>query len=153
MKILLATDGSPSSEAAIQEVASGHWPAETEIEVLTVVHTHFPFVPDPIFVLAASHETLLEEARRKAPEIIEKAARQIRTQAPQLRVVTKILEGTPKEMIVEEAERWGADTIVLGSHGYGPVRRFLLGSVAHAVALYAPCTVQIVRPRLSAPRT
>jgi nucleotide-binding universal stress UspA family protein len=153
MKILLATDGSPSSEAAVQEVASSHWPAETEIEVLTVVHAPMPLVADPVLVLAASHQTLLEEARQKAPEIAEKAARQIRARAPHLRVVTKILEGTPKEVIVEEAERWGANSIVLGSHGYGPVRRFLLGSVAHAVALHAPCSVLIVRSRSSAPQT
>lgn len=153
MKVLVATDGSPSSETAIREVALRHWPDETEIEVLTVIHTRFPLVSDPVLVLAASHETLLNEARQKAPEIVEKAAKQIRTQAPHLHVVTKILEGTPKAMIVEEAEKWGADLIVLGSHGYGPVSRFLLGSVAHAVALHAPCSVQIVRSRQSAPQT
>jgi nucleotide-binding universal stress UspA family protein len=145
MKILLATDGSPASEAAVQEVASTQWPAETEIEVLTVVHTRMPFVPDPILVLAASYETLVEEARRKAPEIVEKVAKQIHARAPQLRVITKTMEGVPKEAIVEEAERWGANLIVLGAHGYGPVGRFLLGSVAQAVATYAPCSVHIVR--------
>lgn len=153
MKVLLATDGSPSSEAAIQEVALRHCPDETELEVLAVVHTRLPLVPDPVLVLAASHETLLKEARQKAPEIVEKAAKKIRTQAPHLHVVTKILEGTSKAMIVEEAEKWGADLIVLGSHGYGPVSRFLLGSVAHAVALHAPCSVQIVRSRQGAPQT
>jgi nucleotide-binding universal stress UspA family protein len=153
MKILLATDGSPASDAAVQEVALRQWPADAEVEVLTVVHTRLPLVSDPILVLAAGHEALLEEARQKAPEIVEKAASQIRARAPHLRVVTKTLEGAPKEVIVEEAERWRADLIVLGAHGYGPVRRFLLGSVAHAVALYAPCSVQIVRSRLSAPQT
>ncbi|HTT23919.1 MAG TPA: universal stress protein [Candidatus Sulfotelmatobacter sp.] len=151
MKVLLATDGSPSSEAAIREVALRHWPDE-EVEVLTVVHTRLPLVSDPVLVLAASYQELLREARQKAPEIVEKAAKQIRTQAPHLRVVTKVLEGAPKELIVEEAEKWGADLIVLGSHGYGPVSRFLLGSVAHAVALHAPCSVQIVRSRQGAPR-
>ncbi len=153
MKVLLATDGSPSSEAAIQEVASRHWPDETEIEVLTVIHTRLPLVADPVLVLAASHETLLKEARQKAPAIAEKAAGQIREKAPRVRIVTKILEGTPKAVIVERAEKWGADLIVLGSHGYGPVSRFLLGSVAHAVALHAPCSVQIVRSRQNAPQT
>jgi hypothetical protein len=39
----------------------------------------------------------------------------------------------------------GADLIVLGSHGYGPIRRALLGSVAVAVAVDAPCAVEIIR--------
>jgi nucleotide-binding universal stress UspA family protein len=56
-------------------------------------------------------------------------------------------------VIVEEAEKWGADLIVLGSHGYGPMSRFLLGSVAHAVALHAPYSVEIVRSRQSTPQT
>ena len=48
-------------------------------------------------------------------------------------------------MIVEEAERWGADLILVGSHGYGSVKRFMLGSVSQAVATHAPCSVEIVR--------
>jgi nucleotide-binding universal stress UspA family protein len=53
-------------------------------------------------------------------------------------------------MIIDEAERWGADLILVGSHGNGPGGRFLLGSVAQAVALYAPCSVEIARPSRSA---
>jgi nucleotide-binding universal stress UspA family protein len=84
---------------------------------------------------------------------VAKAAKEIAEQASSLRVVTEVLDGSPKKVIVEEAERWGADLIVIGSHGYGPVRRFLLGSVSQAVALHAPCSVEIVRSRhlLTAP--
>ena len=42
---------------------------------------------------------------------------------------------------------WGADLVVLGTHGHGPAGRFLLGSVAHSVALHAPCSVEVVRSR------
>jgi nucleotide-binding universal stress UspA family protein len=50
-------------------------------------------------------------------------------------------------MIVEEARDWGADLIVLGSHGYGRVRRVVLGSVAAAVVAIAPCSVLVVRAK------
>jgi nucleotide-binding universal stress UspA family protein len=50
-------------------------------------------------------------------------------------------------VILKEASRWQADLILLGCHGYGNVKRFLLGSVSQAVALHAPCSVQIVRTK------
>ena len=55
------------------------------------------------------------------------------------------MEGTPKHVILEEAETFGADLIVIGAHGYGIVERFLLGSVSQAVSLHAKCSVEIVR--------
>ena len=60
---------------------------------------------------------------------------------------TRIREGIPKDVIVEEAREWGADLIVLGSHGYGFVKRLVLGSVAAAVVAAAPCSVQVVRAK------
>jgi nucleotide-binding universal stress UspA family protein len=48
---------------------------------------------------------------------------------------------------VEEAERWGADLIVLGSHGHGATMRMRLGSVSHRVVLHAPCSVEVIRGR------
>jgi nucleotide-binding universal stress UspA family protein len=50
-------------------------------------------------------------------------------------------------VILEEAERWDADLIVLGSHGYGLWQRFLLGSVSQAVVSHARCSVEVVRLR------
>jgi nucleotide-binding universal stress UspA family protein len=54
---------------------------------------------------------------------------------------------TPKELILEEAHKWGADLIVVGSHGRHGLSRFLLGSVSEAVASHASCSVEIVRHR------
>jgi len=143
MKILVATDGSPSSAAAGAAVAARPWPKGTEVEVLTVIHTAVPFILDPAYVIAFIHIDHLEKARTRAPEIAESAASQLRLAG--LKVTTQVLEGPPKRLIVEEAERYGADLVVLGTHGYGPTGRFLLGSVAHAVVLHAPCSVEVVR--------
>jgi nucleotide-binding universal stress UspA family protein len=57
----------------------------------------------------------------------------------------KTLVGHAEEIIIETAKDWGADLIVLGSHGYRAIERFLLGSVSQAVASHAPCSVEIVR--------
>jgi nucleotide-binding universal stress UspA family protein len=145
MKILIAVDGSACSQAAVRDVAMRSWPAGSEFEVLTVVYTRLPFIPDPIFVGIAAYETLLNESRAHAPRIVEAAAETLKAAQPSLQVSTKIVEGTPKTMIVDEAEAWGADLIVLGAHGYGATKRMLLGSVSQAVALHAPCSVEIAR--------
>lgn len=55
--------------------------------------------------------------------------------------------GTPEEAILDEAEKWDADLIVVGSHGFKGLDRFLLGSVSHDVAIHAPCSVEIVRSK------
>jgi nucleotide-binding universal stress UspA family protein len=62
-------------------------------------------------------------------------------------ISSEIIEGSPKRVILDEAERWNADLIVVGSHGYGILDRLLLGSVSQALALHAPCSVEIVRSR------
>jgi nucleotide-binding universal stress UspA family protein len=148
MKILVATDGSPSSEAAVTSVAARPWPEDTEIEVLTVIHTAVPFILDPTYTIAFIHMDQLKQARERAPEIAAAAAGRLRK--PGVTVTTQVLEGAPKHLIVDEADRFGADLIVLGTHGYGPAGRFLLGSVAHSVVLHAPCSVEVVRAREAA---
>ncbi len=147
MKILLAVDGSEFDQIAVEEVIRWPWPSGTEIRVLSVVHP-FPYIPlDPVavFVFGAAHYDSLKQERERAARDVDKAAKEIRKRAPGLKVAVEALEGSPKKMIVEEAERWGADLIILGSHGHGPAERFLLGSVAQAVVFHAPCSVEVVR--------
>jgi nucleotide-binding universal stress UspA family protein len=59
-------------------------------------------------------------------------------------VSTHILIGRPDVEIVRFAEEQGADLIVMGTHGYGGVKRLLLGSVADHVVRQASCPVLIV---------
>jgi len=151
MKILLAVDGSTFSQAAIEEVIHRSWPSGTEVRVLSVIHP-LPYIPmlDPAFVSAAAHFDSLKQERERASHDIDEASKEIREKAPKLKVSAEALEGSPKKMIVEEAQRWEADLIILGSHGYGPAKPFLLGSVAQSVVLHAPCSVEVVRRSVAA---
>jgi nucleotide-binding universal stress UspA family protein len=146
MRILLATDGSPCSDVAVETVAQRPWPAGTEVKVITVVHTRVPFVPDPALIGAAAYATALERDRRQAPERIRAAERSLAGR-PGLAIRSTVLEGDPETVIIEEADRWKAELVVVGSHGYGPVKRLVLGSVSQGVASHAPCSVEIVRCR------
>lgn len=144
MRILLAIDGSACSSAAIAEVGRRPWPSETEVRIVSV---NAPV--DTGFVKHGSltvFDEIAKEQRTELARCLHDAATVLAKSAPELRVTTELLEGCPKDAIVSEAERWGADLVVVGSHGYGPIRRFFLGSVSLYVAHHAPCSVQIVRP-------
>lgn len=148
MRVLLALDGSACSEAAIREVAARAWPAGTEIRVLTAFELPLAATPEPWALPPDYYERLDRAAREQAKAIKEAAmARLIRSCDPSINVTGNILLGSPKAIILEEAERWSADLIVLGSHGYGLWQRFLLGSVSQAVVSHAKCSVEVVRIR------
>jgi nucleotide-binding universal stress UspA family protein len=147
MKVILAIDGSPHSHAALVEFAKQLWPNGTEVQILTVIHPSIPLFMEPTLVVAAAHVQQASELRQQAPALVEAASKLIRDAAPAVTVTTKIVEGVPKDVIVQQAHDWGADLIVLGSHGYGRMRRMVLGSVASAVVAKAPCSVQVVRAK------
>jgi nucleotide-binding universal stress UspA family protein len=87
-------------------------------------------------------------ARAQAEAAVNQAAERIKAlNTGDLEITTEIGDGPAKDVILDIAERWGADLIVLGSHGYSGWKRFLLGSVSHAVAAHAHCSVEIVRSR------
>lgn len=145
MKVLLAVDGSPHSHLAAAEVAERPWPDGTAVEVLTVLHAAAPLIIDPALVLAAAHVDQLDEQRRSATRLLDDVVARIRMRAPGLEVTTKVMEGLPADAIVQEAQDWGADLVVVGSHGYGRFKRMVLGSVAGAVVANAPCSVHVAR--------
>lgn len=149
MKILLAVDGSKCSNEAVESVAHRPWPPESEVKIIHVIDSPIPAIPDipTFFIFYAGRMQKLDEARKMAPEIIEKAVNIMGSteNGRKLEVSSKTFEGSPKEVIIDEAEKWGANLIVLGAHGYGAVKRFLLGSVSQAVATHAQCSVEIVR--------
>jgi nucleotide-binding universal stress UspA family protein len=147
MKVLLAIDGSAHSHAALVEFAKRPWPNGTEVQILTVIHPSIRLFLEPTLVVAAAHMERALELERNAPALVKSASEMIRDAHPGISATAKIVEGIPQDSIVGEAEEWGADLIVLGSHGYGRVGRVFLGSVAGAVVAKAPCSVQVVRAK------
>jgi nucleotide-binding universal stress UspA family protein len=146
MRILLATDGSEHSAAAVDEIVHRHPSADTEVRVISVVEP--PYFPTT-YPLDGMDMELYEEMQKSAREVaraaVDKAAARLREKGRKLSVTTEVLSGSPKRVILEDAETFGADLIVVGSHGRGALDRFLLGSVSQAVALHAKCSVEIVR--------
>jgi nucleotide-binding universal stress UspA family protein len=109
-----------------------------------------PFVPTPdTWALPETYFNEMEKAAQEQAEATLAAARQQISSAhgDQVSVSTAVIHGHPKEAILDESEKWNADLIVVGSHGYRGWQRFLLGSVSQAVASHAKCSVTIVRER------
>lgn len=148
MKILLATDGSECSDAAVDVVAKRPWPEGSEVKIISAIES--PYAPTTeTWVLPEGYFNELEDATRaQAEAAVNQAAKRIESvNTSKLEITTEIVNGSAKNAILDRAERWGADLIVLGSHGYSGWQRFLLGSVSHAVATHAHCSVEIVRRR------
>jgi nucleotide-binding universal stress UspA family protein len=145
MKILIAVDGSECSGVALEEVAKRPWPADSALRIISVAETLPPEAPS----LPPRHREDIERAARHRAEIIvERATARLHdSDARFLQISSTVVTDSPKDAIVEEAERWGADLIVVGSHGYRGPERALLGSVSHAVATQAKCSVEIARRR------
>jgi nucleotide-binding universal stress UspA family protein len=144
-RLLVAVDGSPTSAATLAEVAARPWPAGSEIEVVTVIHSVVPVFPDPAFSMAAVHAEQERQQVHDAPALLEAAVGRLQSASPGVTVSSKVLEGDPAEEIIGEAQRLHADEIFVGSHGHGPLWRGLMGSVAQRIVAHAPCSVQIVR--------
>jgi nucleotide-binding universal stress UspA family protein len=84
-----------------------------------------------------------EESAQEAKALVAKTADAVRSAG--ISVTTSIVQGEPKSAIIDDAEAWGADLIVLGSHGRKGLQRFMLGSVSETVLRHAHCSVEIVR--------
>jgi nucleotide-binding universal stress UspA family protein len=146
MKIILAIDNSDYSKAAIDEVAKRVLPPKSEVRIVSVFKKSTQILEmDPMGTLREYFAELEEAAAKSAKELTADAAELLHKENPELIVSINVIGGTPKKLILEEAEEFKADLIVVGSHGYGAMESFLLGSVALAVILHAKCSVEIVR--------
>lgn len=148
MKIILATDGSPFSIAMIKEFANRPLPLNTKVKIISVYEGASLMNVAPMGVLTEYYVNEDVNSSQFAENSVSEAAKIIRNKNPELSILTEAIEGVPKNVIVDEAEKFGADLIVLGSHGYDVVDRFLLGSVSQSVALNAKCSVEIVRKKV-----
>ena len=146
LKILLATDGSGCSKAAARSVAERPWPEGTTFRILSVVEPSSPLFRPPYFSPERMEEPRGKDMQR-AQEAVASAEGILGGVGIEASSTVAVPAATPKELILSEASEWGADLIVVGSHGRRGVSRFLLGSVSEAVALHAQCSVEIIRRR------
>jgi nucleotide-binding universal stress UspA family protein len=151
MRILLAVTNSSCGIAAARAIAERPWQAGSEVRIVSVVETPlltpvrsaagFPELPPAELV-----EKVESVLTNNALIAVRDAVQALMTHGPrELRLSANVVDGDPATGILEEAERWGANLIVLGSCGPVGWRRLLRQSPAMAVVKYAKCSVEVVR--------
>ena len=147
MKLFLAIDDSEYSQTAVRAVIAQYRSDGTEVRVLTVVDWPPSFPESLAFTPGVVSEgpilELHEETIRQGERLVAVAAERLRGTG--FAATEEVREGDPRNVILERAADWGADVIVLGSHGRRGVESFLLGSVSENVVRHARCSVAVIR--------
>ncbi len=145
MKILVAYDGSPGAEAAVDEVIRRPWPPRTEVRLVTVLE--LPMVAPPggeIELYGPLAERLRASLREVYYQRIQRALDKFKAR-PDLRTSYDLREPGVKYSLLEAIREWGADLVMMGSQGTTALGRLFLGSVCHALVSQAPCNIEIIR--------
>lgn len=142
MRILLALDGSPPALVARDLVAGLPWPADSQIRLLAAFQT-------PIDWTGGLGSTMswvgdAEDAMRdELASMLDEAAGPLSDRGWTLD--REVVADRAGSAIVDAADRWQADVIVMGSRGRGPLTSMVLGSVAGEVSTHAHCPVLVAR--------
>jgi nucleotide-binding universal stress UspA family protein len=136
--ITVAYDDTPEAKAALKRAEAIALVCRATIAVYTVS-------APPAVVLGAGGY-----APASPPEAGPIVTRTVKAVDERLAATGRALSGTPAAAIAEACEEVGAELLVTGSRGYGPLGRVLLGSVSTQLAHRAPCPVLVV-PRPAAP--
>jgi nucleotide-binding universal stress UspA family protein len=146
VRLLVGVDGSPDAVAAVQAVAARAWPTGSEVRLVAVLDARMRTALAPTHPSIEAWSTA-GDANEQAwvPKMVDAMAEPLWTRG--LIVSSVIKEGDPKQVLLDEAEVWGADCLFMGARGLSRIERFLLGSVSAAVAARAHCSVEVARPR------
>lgn len=145
-RILVGADGSACSEYAVRWLNQLPLPEPATIRLVTVL-------PSPTEIMRASRLAPLpltedpaafnHRVRAEAEERLDILAASLKSAGRS--VETLVHEGHGAMGLLEAAESWPADLLVVGAHGMSAIDRFLLGSVSQQALRYAPCSVLVVK--------
>lgn len=138
-RVLLATDGSPQADVAVDLVRSISWPSGVTVEVLSVYEPFAAGMELPPDALIALDREMREEIDTDLARTRARVAHGDRA------IDTAMRRGRSATEIVAEADRVRSDLIVVGSRGRGPLATMLLGSVAAEVVDHAHSPVLVAR--------
>jgi nucleotide-binding universal stress UspA family protein len=138
-RILVATDFSAHAGVALSIACSLARRFDAHLDLIHVLDES----PAYMQYLSLEVATFESQARAIAAERLEETAAKVR--AMNLSSATHLHTGVPGDVIASEAERLGADLVVMGTHGHTGFTHMTLGSVAESTLRLAPCSVLTIR--------
>jgi nucleotide-binding universal stress UspA family protein len=148
--ILIAVDGSPHSERAVEEAVDLATSSGASLTAIAVTPDIVPFVYVGGYggmVPPQSLGDLHDESRREHERMLNDVLGRL---AGDVEVEKLIVQGSPAQAILAQAKEGGHDLIVMGSRGRGELRSLLLGSVSHHVLQASPVPVLVVHAQEAA---
>ena len=148
-RVMIGVDGSAEAEHAVREVGMRVWPKGTEVRIIAVDDGASPkriarIIPTAAAMISSSNDKAFAASRM----MVEWAERELR--AIGLQVSVAMEKGDPQRVLIEEARKWEADSIFVGSRKFdGTLERFWLGSVSTALVSKAHSSVEVVRSATS----
>ena len=144
-RIVVAVDGSETSGKALDEATKL---AQEMSSVILLLHVceEMPIMWEPDGMNMILMQNSLKAVADAGKELLENHKRQLTEQG--ITVETKLVEtygGRIGSVISEEAQKWNADLLVVGTHGRKGIAHFLIGSVAEDVTRTASMPVLLVR--------
>ena len=152
-RVLVATDGSPDAELAVEFVAGAglfRYASACVVNVIDVPAAWWLGVGDTAAV-ADAYASAAKDAEAHGRQVTGDGVRRLRDAGVEAEEVVR--EGPAPAEIVAQATAWNADLIVVGTRGFGLLRRLIVGSTARTLVQHAPVSVLVVRPTSAAPRT
>ena len=144
-RILVATDGSKTSGDALEEALKLAG-AGARLRIVHVIDSPYAYADAWYAAVSVDVDAIQRAWRGAGQAILDQAAVQAREAG--VPAETALLETDGRRVsrvIVEDAERWPADVIVIGSHGHRALEQLLIGSVAEGVTRSAQVPVLLVR--------
>jgi nucleotide-binding universal stress UspA family protein len=146
MRVMIPSDGSEFAELALRSVAERPWPPDSLFRIVAcpeypMLVGEYPYYPPQKL------SELMNSSREHAQTAAVDGQRLLTGAGLKSECCVTEPKDTPASAILEAAEKWPADLLVVGSHGRRGFDRLILGSVSETVALHADCSVEVVRKR------
>jgi nucleotide-binding universal stress UspA family protein len=141
-RIVVGTDGSPSSLEAVRQAAELARATGAELVVVSAVRESTELLVLPEMAAAMPLATMEESLESHAKEVVAKAV--VVAETVGVTPGSRVARGEASDVLCHVAGEVGADLLVVGNRGMTGAKRFVLGSVPNRCAHHAPCSVLIV---------
>jgi len=148
-RFLVAVSDEDNANQLVDSIMSRPWHPRSQFQILSVIPSmeqinHRKLFKDKDFQALA--QQTMDATRAKAETLVNAAAEKFKSKFPEDKITAHVLEGSPRNVILQVAQDWPADMIIIGSHEHDTnVLEKLFGSTAAAVMGNAPCSVEVVK--------